>query len=327
MIRKIRQLLKKYSSYAKAFKTYDFSYLDYPKTYWIDITNICNLKCIMCPQHKGLERPKQTMDMDLFTSIIDQIKGNKPLVKLYMSGEPLLHKNLFEMIEYAENNGCRTMIHTNATLLSKDKAIRLIKSSLTFISFSFEGCTPEIYEKVRVGANFEKVKSNIEYFLDLKQKMGSKTPHTTIEIIRMKQTEKHLSDFVAYWRHHPGVDNVNVKPYCGTWLGLVEDFSVEKPRNLGYKPCPDLFESCSILPDGTVVPCCQDVNGKMPLGNVKEESLEQIWYGKRYNTLRIQHLEKNIPKDSICYGCDNTQIKSRGEQIKSYLINMLYNIL
>ena len=322
---KIRRVLKKHFSYAKAFKTHDFSYLPYPKTFWIDTTNFCNLRCPLCPQHKGLDREKSVMDMDLFTSIIDQIKGNKPLVKLYMSGEPMLHKNLFEMIKYAEKGGCRTMIHTNATLLNRDKAIQLLQSSLTYLSFSFDGCTPEIYEKVRKGANFEKVKLNIEQFLDLKKEMGSKSPHTTIEILRMNETEKYLSDFVTHWQR-PGVDKVNIAP-CGIWPGIVENFGFEEPINFGYRPCPTLFEACSILTDGTVVPCCMDVNGKIPLGNINDKSFEEVWYGKKYNTLRIQHLERNIPKNSICNGCDNTQIKSRTEQIKSYFVNVLYGLV
>ena len=58
---------------------------------------------------------------------------NRPLIKLYLSGEPLLHEGLFEMIEYAGARGCRTMVHTNATVLTKEMAERVLSSSLTFL--------------------------------------------------------------------------------------------------------------------------------------------------------------------------------------------------
>ena len=137
----------------------------FPMVLMLEPLHACNLKCVMCPQAKGLTRPKSSMEMSLFTRIIDEVCGYKPLIKLYMSGEPLLHKNIIEMIDYASNHGCRTMIHTNATLLTEEMSKRILDSSLTFLSFSFDGCTPEVYEKLRPPAKFKEVKANIERFL------------------------------------------------------------------------------------------------------------------------------------------------------------------
>jgi len=108
-----------------------------PSVYWIDVTRRCNLRCIMCPQSTGLRDPETDMSMAMFRDIIDAVRENQPLVKLYLSGEPLLHENLFDMIAYAGVQGCQTMIHTNATMLTRDVSEKLLLSSLTFLSLSF----------------------------------------------------------------------------------------------------------------------------------------------------------------------------------------------
>jgi len=244
------------------------------------------------------------MPLDTFKSIIDGICANKPLVKLYMSGEPLLHKNLFEMIEYAADKDCPTVVHTNATLLSKKNASLFLASKLTYLSFSFDGCSKETYERLRPPADFDKVKANILRYLELKGKSASTGPFTSVEIIRMNDTNEVINEFVSYWEKK-GVDSVEIRE-CMTWLGGVDDRRVSKPENLGYKPCSSPFQSGCILSDGTVVPCCMDVEGKMPLGNINDCSFPEIWFGENFERLRYNMRNNQLSKGSICDGCDNT---------------------
>ena len=284
-----------------------------PRTYWLDITSICNLRCIMCPQAKGLAKRQAKMPIETFKGIIDGVCENHPQIKLYLSGEPLLHDNLFDMIEYASAKRCQTEIHTNATLLTEEISKRLLSSSLTFITFSFDGCSPEIYEQLRPPAKFEKVKSNIKRYLDLRRKGGGCGPHTTVEIIRMKDTKSQIQEFVGEWKTS-GVDSVNITDYM-TWLGSVNDSRVENFPNHGYRPCGEPFNHGCILSDGTVVPCCMDVNGKMPLGNINEASFREIWLGDEYSRLRAQMLANSIPMGSICDGCYRTFYQTSTERI------------
>jgi len=267
----------------------------------------------MCPQAKGLTKRQAKMPMETFTGIIDDVYENHPQIKLYLSGEPLLHDNLFDMIEYASAKGCQTEIHTNATLLTEEISKKLLSSSLTFITFSFDGCSPEIYEQLRPPAKFEKVKSNIKQYLDLRRKGGDRGPHTTVEIIRMKDTSSQIQEFVAEWKIS-GVDNVNITEYM-MWLDSVNDRRIESFPNHGYRPCGEPFNHGCILSDGTVVPCCMDVNGKMPLGNITESSFREIWLGDEYRRLRTQMLTASIPKGSICNGCYRTFCKSKTERV------------
>ena len=288
---------------------YNYYFPRLPRLYWIDINSTCNLSCIMCPQSKGGFKRRSVMPVDMFKAIIDEICRNRPLIKLYISGEPLLHKDLFAMIEYADNKGCQTMVHTNATLLTEEVAAGLLASKLTYLSFSFDGCSQEVYEKLRPPASYQQVKMNIQRFLELQAQNDLKGPHTSIEIIQMEETENFIEQFTACWEKS-GVDAVNIRPYL-TWLGTIDDRRSQKPANYGYRPCSHVFTAGSILSDGTVVPCCLDVHGKMPLGNISRESFRAIWYGDKYLHLRRQMLSGDLAQNTICQGCENTVITYR----------------
>jgi MoaA/NifB/PqqE/SkfB family radical SAM enzyme len=275
-----------------------------PSVYWLDITRECNLRCVMCPQSKGLGRRPAKMTLDTFRRIIDDICESRPLVKLYMSGEPLLHEGLFEMIDYAAAAGCRTMIHTNATILTPEMSERVLSSPLNLLSFSFDGCSPEVYERLRPPARFHEVEANIRQFLDLRRSRGG-GPRTTIEIIRMRDTEPLLDGFVDRWKRN-GADEVRIVEYM-TWHGLVDDRRTDSQRaSPGYKPCEAPFRHACILSDGTAVPCCLDVNGRMPMGSLTTRNFREIWMGNDYRRLRLAMLTGALPPDSLCDRCDNT---------------------
>ncbi len=293
--------------------------LNYPKEVWIEITNECNLQCIMCPQSMAV-RKKQTMDMSAFRKIFDQICVNKPKICLHVAGEPLLNNSFFEMVEYAHNKGCWVGINTNATLLTQEMSKRILQSPLDQISLSFEGCTPAIYEKIRVGAKFKHVKSQIEDFLRLRGIQNK--PFAQIEIIKMEETKGSIKDFIQYWQS-TGMDRIVVRP-VSDWLGLVANREPKTAKKLGYRFCRAIFHQCTILVDGTVVPCCLDFEGRLPLGNVLKQSFKDIWNGSAYNTLRSQHLAGAVPKHTICKNCIHTRCWDIKEQIAEWLLNCFF---
>lgn len=275
-----------------------------PSDYWLDIDRGCNLHCVMCPQSRGLKPRAASMSRELFRGIIDEVCETRPLIRLYLSGEPLLHEGLFEMIEYAGGRNCQTAVHTNATLLSPEVSKRLLASPLTYLSFSFDGCSEDVYERLRPPAKFARVEANIRGYLDLRRQSGG-GPYTAIEIIRMPETDGLVQGFIEQWESS-GIDEVRVTP-CMTWHGLVEERRAENaPGGNGYNPCAAPFQHGCILSDGTVVPCCLDVDGDMALGNVTEKRFRDIWTDDGYRALRLAMLTGTVPSGCICDGCDNT---------------------
>ncbi len=101
------------------------------------------------------------MDMKIYKKIIDEISGHTELAVLHNGGEPLMNNNIVEMVEYAKSGGMNTMFSTNATLLTSETAIGLIKAGLSIMIIAIDGATKKTYEDIRRGANFEKTLEGI----------------------------------------------------------------------------------------------------------------------------------------------------------------------
>ncbi|MBT3661405.1 MAG: radical SAM protein, partial [Rhodospirillaceae bacterium] len=136
----------------------------------IEITSVCNLACIMCPRNV-MVRPDGYMALELFKSIVDQIKDTVELI--YLSGglgEPLVHPDLTEMIDYCRLQNVRVGVSTNATLLKREIAGRILDAGPDILLLSLDGATKETHESIRVGSVFERTMGNVEYFLEEKER-------------------------------------------------------------------------------------------------------------------------------------------------------------
>lgn len=296
--------------------------IDLPRQFWIEITNECNLRCTVCPLSVGLKRYKSSMTLNGFIKIIDQICITRPSVLLHVGGEPMLNKNLFKMIEYAKNKGCWVGMHTNATLLDELMAKQVLQSSLDWISMSFDGATREIYEKIRAGAKFEKVKIQIENFLQLRSEQKVRKLFVRIELLLTNDTKEHADEFIAYWQTK-NLNSIGIRP-AGDWLGLVDSPGKSKIKTFSHRPCRDVFAKCAVLVDGTIVPCCRDIEGRLPLGNIFSQSFPAIWNGDNYRMLRKQHIQSKIDKDSICGKCVYRRSWSRAEVFTQGIVKQLF---
>ncbi|TRZ49940.1 MAG: radical SAM protein, partial [Dehalococcoidia bacterium] len=218
---------------------------------------------------------------------------------------PLLHPDIFEMIKYAKQKGLQTKMHTNATLLSEEKSLKLLESGLDFVSFSFDGYNKETYEKIRDNANFEETLSNIIRFLELKKKFEKNKPYTILQFLDIpgvkidsEQKEKIRERF-----HSLPLDEIR-EIAAHNWGGNVK-LTKKSPdffnRNKG---CTFPWYSLTILYDGTVTPCPQDFMGEIELGNVRTESISKIWNGKKMIQLRKKMVTCTYNDLKPCNNCD-----------------------
>lgn len=261
----------------------------------IEITSRCNLNCIMCPR-KAINRPIKDMDYSLFKKAINQLAPSVELVYLHGLGEPLLNKNLFKMIGYAKKKGLRVGISTNAIVLDKRKSKELLKSGIDYIIFALDAASKKTYQKIRRGGNFEKATGNTRYFLNQKKKLRLPI-FCVVQMIIMPENKKEKKKFLEMWRAS-GANVVRIKP--------VVDF-FHKKKKAFLQGCFYPYRMVNIYFDGTIVPCCQDNFGQYSLGNIKKESLRDIWNGKKAQFLR-KKLAQNRRKDiNICQRCSYPQ--------------------
>ncbi len=272
----------------------------FPTKLHIELTNICNLNCIMCPR-SYMKRERGMMEFATFKKIIDESRGKLEFAYLHLFGESLLHPCLFKMIKYCKDAGISAGLATNATILDKIKSQRIIDSGLDFLVISFDGTSKQTYEMIRRGGNFEQTLDNITTFLHIRKTRPR--PHTVIQMIYMKDTDR-VEEYIQFWNSY-NVDGIRVKP-LQTWSGEIESINALSPSSNEKKltkPCDRLWRHICILWDGTVVPCEFDFDKIYPLGNVKSETLSEIWNGERIINLRKMHLSGKKSDIDLCKSC------------------------
>lgn len=270
-----------------------------PNEITIELTNNCNLRCIMCPRNK-MTRPRGYMNFDLFKKIIDQSYEYTELIDLDLFGESLTHPDLIQMIEYCKSRNLNTMVSTNLTPINDKMSEEIIKSGLDAIIFSLDGATKETYEKIRIGADYDQAVHNIETFLEKKRRLGSETPYTIVQMVYMKDTTKEAEAFINKWEK-TSVNVVRLKPFFT--LDREKSYMSALSFDTTYAPCIMLWRKLTVFWNGTVGPCCNDYDMGYVLGNLNFQSVNEIWNGRPMQELRKIHAKGDLKKVPLCRDC------------------------
>jgi len=268
----------------------------------IEPTNVCNLRCEICPRDQQ-DRPQGYMDFNLYKGLINELSIlHTELIYLHLFGEPTLHPKIFEMIRYAKLKGIDVAMSTNATTLGEQTTRSLLDSGIDILIVSFDAAdNPEYYERIRKNADYHKVFSNIKNFINIKK---DRRPFTIVQTICIKGSE-HADRFLK--KVLPKYNNLTVsnKPF-DEWGGKVERINKFSTVNIRYEQCPRLCEkiwrTAMIHYDGTVVPCSRCYDKKFALGEFPKQSLGEIWNGEKMVTLRQLHVKDRMLHD-YCKSC------------------------
>jgi MoaA/NifB/PqqE/SkfB family radical SAM enzyme len=282
---------------------------NFPDLLSIELSNLCNANCIMCPR-SDLTRKLQNMDFETLKKVVADCK-NKPLKKinLFWMGDSLCNNSSTEYFRYIRKELPKVKLYlsTNAGLLTKNKTEDIINEGLLdVINFDIDGITRETYEKIRRGVSHDEVKKNVLYFIGYKEKVKKNGPQVRVTIIKMKPTENEIDSFVGFWR--PLVDKVDVNDY-NTWLGTKEDLNLGETFAKSQKgifdfACIHPWNELVISADGKAGLCCLDYDLKAVIGDVGNETIEQIWKGKKINKYRQKMLKLEYGDIDVCKRCN-----------------------
>jgi radical SAM protein with 4Fe4S-binding SPASM domain len=271
----------------------------------IEPTNICNLKCIMCP-HESLKRKQGFMDMLIFEKVLAGITYKPLSIGLWNIGEPLLHPEIVTMVQRCSDKSFPSYIFTNATLLTRELSRGLIRAGLQRIVFSFEGEDPAAYEQMRPGALYGQTLANIIEFLKIKQEMHSTHPWTVIEIVRL-HTQKHPQAGISasFQRLFKGLPLDSFK-MCPThnWAQRINAPFIGPCEKRKYSLCRNIYEMIAVLWDGSISPCCQDIEGEICMGNINNESILEAWNNEKYVALREKIMSDDLRGVLPCLTCN-----------------------
>lgn len=273
---------------------------EFPPSVILGTTEYCNLKCNYCG-HPNMTRKKGVMSIPLYKKIIDEVSVQNPYTDLWMVyyGEALMLKyKMVYMIQYAKKQGLKNVfMNTNGILLDTDLSEAIIDSGLDKIIFSLDAYYEESYKKIRNNDNFELVKKNIKNFIEIKKRLNSDI-EIEIQLIEIpglhKQDEIEL--FEEYWNQF---DVVTKRKEYLTWMGAID---IDGMRHENRHPCSWLFRTFVITYDGKVNQCGCDYDCKVITGDLKEDTIQNIWRTTLKKT-RDLHLEERYNETSICENC------------------------
>lgn len=270
----------------------------------IGITNACNLKCSFCFQgekdaHKLDKRGERFMTIETFKKVLLQAKELSNFIEFGLFGEPLLHPELATFIKIAKDEGFHLTIDSNATLYSKEIAETIVNNKVNSVVFSIDGINSKEYEAARVGATFESVKKSIDLIKESKEEKRAKLP---LLIARGLELKKNTQQKHKAWMNNLGFQHILFSP-LQNWSGLFSKTPSSKSS------CTFPWLIMSIDSDGEILPCCEDYNATISMGNIKKDTLKSIWNSKQWNKLRSYHRDKdqNCGSFETCNNCSYLQ--------------------
>jgi radical SAM protein with 4Fe4S-binding SPASM domain len=165
-----------------------------PRFVQIEPVGHCNLRCRMCPV-RYRETSNAFLDWHAFTRIIDDLPT---LTELHLQGlgEPLLHPRFFAMVAYAVARKIAVTVTTNLTLITEQNAERCASSGLGRIYVSVDGATARTYERIRVGARFDRLERNVRRLVDAIARRGE-GPQVEMTAVAMRENLDELAELVA----------------------------------------------------------------------------------------------------------------------------------
>jgi len=270
----------------------------------IENSSLCNATCAFCP-YKAMQRQKKVMDKATFNQVIKRIKQfSLPINKVFLSGmgEPLLDKNVLEKVKALKDLGLDLKIYTNASVLTKNIAQKLIDLKVDELNISFNGANKSSYQKV-MRLDFDKTAKNINQLIKLKKKSRVDLPKIRISMVLQKKNETGIKSYLKNWQKKVHSVTVSIAHQWGGEVKVKSKTKFEKSKTT--YPCRSLWHTIMVDSGGDYVVCCRDYESKVVLGNVFDHSITEVRNSKIIKSLRKRHFlfkQDQLPK--MCKGCN-----------------------
>ncbi|HPM00887.1 MAG TPA: radical SAM/SPASM domain-containing protein [Candidatus Cloacimonadota bacterium] len=286
----------------------------YPPILMIEPTNICNLKCPLCPSGTDqLKRPKGYMNLDTFKTIIKEVSPYSFMLIMWNQGEPFLNPDFIEMCQIAKAHNMLLLVSTNANRMPDAKEI--LKAGIDRLIISADGASQETYNLYRKNGDLSKVIENVKAIVAEKKVRGSRLPRIIWQFIVMKHNE-HEEKKIKELALDLEVDQLQLKTVQIYAKEDIYNFLPDNPKYRRYKIKGDNFElkygiknRCRriwtqpvVNWDGEMAVCCFDKDNDFKIGNIQNHSFKHLWKSKPFNAMRKRILtdRKQI---EMCRNC------------------------
>jgi len=280
---------------------------DFPLTVSLELVNRCNLSCVMCYTINHSD-PKATFDLpDIEKLMAECGEHSLPAMVVGMGSEALIYKNVRNALAIVRQADVMDVfLGTNGILLTEEISTFLVEQKIARIEVSLDAATPETYEKIRGKNELEKVEANLEKLIEVRKRLGSKLPVIRLCFCVQEGNLHEQKAFLEKWDgkvdyidFQEMVDFGNVSEFRDTPDALNAPPPTATPPKSTY--CAYPFNSLHVWSDGDVTPCCTFYGKALVIGNVKDQSLKEIWEGKEIKDVRGQLISGNV--NPVCYAC------------------------
>lgn len=305
----------KLAFYGRAFLSMHItrkSELNYmPEYVALEVTNVCNFKCVFCPQsdpQHHLKVPKTYLDEQLCELYLSKIRAagiKTNLMHWTLDGEPFMHKGFARLVDVSANYGfTNTYFATNGMLCTIERLLEFPLDRVR-LNLAIDFCANKVYfEQVRgTKDSWDRVRENIV---------------TILADPRMQNVRIVLTDISSFLEHDPASLNqqfaalrelfgvreriIYLTRTFHNATGFLESRS--KSMDKRYNLCPYPWTHLRIASNGDIVPCCRDLQHKTVVGNLKTDSIQEIWNSRLMQDVRFNLLLKAPERIAACKGCD-----------------------
>ena len=286
----------------------------------IEITNICNFRCIYCPQSMHEEHvsylPPGKMTLETFDRILERVSARFGLewVILTRDGEPLLHAGLEEFVARVTAKGLKSSLGSNGSLITEDRARSLIASGLVQMRGDFCFDRSE-YERLRAGAKHEE---SLAGYRNILQAARERDAGFTLGLIDLntyhlrdqadvQESLGRLASLFAGYERWLEIGPAVMHNALGESKETLSTSRDKLPADSGnYNLCHHPWIELVIDYQGNAVACCRDLRSEYRLGNVLEagDVDRDIWNGEKMRNLRRSLLRKDPGRINVCGKCD-----------------------
>jgi len=296
--------------------------LDTPFSIQIDPSNLCNFRCRFCPTgHPDLLRQVgrskgQLMSWSLYEKLISELAAfPQPLktLSLHKDGEPLINPHIAEMVSLARKRNIaeKIIILTNASLLTRELSIALIRAGLDVIRISVEHVSADGYLKfTQVYDDYDKIVRNVQMLREERDRLQSPL-FISAKLIDFGLSSAKLDIFARDFSS--SCDEISRTTAQGWSLTEIFDFTLgnnptvsldgQTPLNPKRIACPFPLYMMAVNANGLVSPCPDDWSHKAVIGDSHAETLQEIWNGPRLREFRLMHLEGKRGQNAACAKC------------------------
>ena len=270
------------------------------KRVYIEITNICNLSCAFCP---GTRRDGAFMAPADFARVLRRLKGVTEHIYLHVMGEPLLHPELPALLALAAEGRFNVYVTTNGTLLWERGAALLAAPAVRKVSVSLHSME---------GNGVEALTDYLEAVWHFAARASAAGIICALRLWNLGGAEERNGEILAFLEDKLGAHPLSLpQPRRGSWR-LDERLYLEQAEKFDWPDleaaeqdtrfCLALRDQAAVLVDGTVVPCCLDHEGDIPLGNIFDTPMEEILAAPRARAL-YDGFSRGKPSEALCRRC------------------------